>query len=803
MRLTLLIIALLFASEKCLAQFIVKGTINDAVTQQPIFGAAIYLPDLKKGTTSDIDGRYRIGNLPRGKFLMEVKYVGYASWVQTLEVTDSVQLNISLNSSITELNEIIITGISHSTELKKNPVSIATLNADALQKNTSTNIIDNVSQKAGIYQITTGAAISKPVIRGLGYNRIITLYDGTRQEGQQWGDEHGIEIDEFSVDRVEIIKGAGSLMYGSDGIGGVINLLAPNPVREGKVVGQWTSNYQSNNGLIANSIMNAGNIKGLYWNVRASQKNAKAYQNAYDGRVFNSGFNERDFSALTGVNKSWGYTQFTVSSFAQKIGLIEGERDSQGNFIRLKDVNGTEEQVAVPQEELNSYKLFVPKQSINHLRLANSTNLFLGNYRMQLNVGYQRNQRREFGDVLNETQPNLFFDLGTTNYSLNFFFPETNGWNFSVGTTGMSQQNKNRGKEFLIPEYQLWDWGVVGFLKKNINKLDVAAGLRFDQRNLSISALYLDDNGDPTTSAGNLKFNSGNLLFSNYSASAGIAYQFSDYFSIKANTSRGFRAPNISELASNGRHEGSLRYEYGNYNLKAETSFQADFSMLFNSPHVSGEVSIYQNNINHYIFVEKLLAKNGADSIPDPSAPVPGYFYTQGKAQLRGGEFTIDLHPHPFDWLHFENSLSIVYAENKTHRSDSSRYLPFTPPPRLQSELRANAKHWKNFANVFFKIQYQHYGKQDRVLLENRTETVTPGYQLWNAGCGFDFLNHKQRNVLSLYFTANNVFDKAYQNHLSRLKYAAENPLTGRPGVFNMGRNFSIKLIIPVTFRDK
>jgi iron complex outermembrane receptor protein len=795
---------MIFVSSHAVAQFLLEGKITDAASNQPVIGAPVYLPDLKKGAVTNEEGNFIIENLPRGKFLLEIKYVGYASVVLVVEIQDSTKLNVALNSSITELNEVVISGVSHSTELKKNPIAITTLSSESLVKNTATNIIDNITQKAGIYQITTGSAISKPVIRGLGYNRIITLYDGIRQEGQQWGDEHGIEIDEFTVDRVEIIKGAGSLMYGSDGIGGVINFLAPNPVREGNIQGQWISNYQSNNGLIANSLVNSGNIKGLYWSVRGSQKIAKDYRNAYDDRVFNSGFRENDFNVLAGINKSWGYTQFNASSFNQQVGLVEGDRDAQGNFTQLKNINGSEEEVTVKSEDLNTYSLYIPKQQINHLRFSNSTNLFWGNSRMQLNLGYQKNLRREFGNVLQENDPNLFFDLSTANYSFIFYLPEKKGWNLSLGTSGMWQQNQNRGEEFLIPKYQLRDWGAVSFIKKSFNKLDLAGGFRFDQRNILINGLYLDADGNPTSDAGStLKFRAGDLTFSNYSASAGLTYQVSKFFSLKINTSRGFRAPNIAELASNGRHEGSLRYEYGSYDLKAENSLQTDISILLNSPHISAEMSVYQNTIHHYIFVEKLLARNGSDSIPDPSEPVAAYAYTQGTAQLRGGEFSMDLHPHPLDWLHFENSFSVVYTENKSQHNDSARYLPFTPAPRLQSELRATVKEWKHFSNLFFRIQYQHYSKQDRVFLENGTETITPSYGLWNMGCGLDVLTKKRKTFASLYFTLTNLFNKTYQNHLSRLKYAATNLATGRSGVFNMGRNFSIKLIIPLSFKGK
>src|SRR5258706_1623169 len=783
------------------AQNSLTGKATDFNDHGPIVGATVYIPDLKKGTSTNTDGSYTVDRLPKGRFLVEIKFIGYSSVIQSVQLNGAVQLDVALNSAVTELNEVVVTGISHSSELKNNPLPIATFNNKSLTENTSTNLIDNISKKAGVNQITTGPAISKPVIRGLGYNRIISLYDGIRQEGQQWGDEHGIEIDEYSVDRVEIIKGAGSLMYGSDGLGGVLNFLTSNPVAEGTVIGKLLSNYQTNNGLIGNSLLNAGNLKGLYWLARITLKDARPYSNGYDGKVFNSGFRERDVNGHIGLSKHWGYTQLNVSSFHQFLGLVEGDRDSTGRFTRLKNVNGSPEEVVASNEDLSSYHLFIPRQQISHLRISSTTNVYLGPSRLQLNMGYQRNQRKEFGEVLNEQVNNLYFDLRALNYNLTYFLPEGKGWQVSLGTSGMTQQNQNKGIEFLIPAYRSFDWGVFGFVKRHFAKLGVAGGIRFDQRSIAIDALYLDAQGAPTAdSNATQKFKAGSLTFSNYSASAGLTYPISKQLSAKLNASLVVRAPNIAELASNGRHEGSLRYEYGNFNLKPETSLQLDAGIVFNSTHVSAEFSLFQNVIRYYIFTEKLAAKNGSDSIADPAAPVPAYQYVQGQAELRGGEFFIDLHPHPLDWLHFENGFSFVNAFNRSQsRNDSTKYLPYIPAPRYQSELRGNLKKLgSRLVNPFLKLEFNYFWAQNRVLLENRTETPTPSYSLWNAGLGTDIVTPKGATLFSFYFTVNNIFDVAYQNHLSRLKYGAVNPMTGRIGVFNMGRNFSFKIVIPI-----
>jgi iron complex outermembrane recepter protein len=794
---------LLLMMSSSFGQNILKGLVTDAETQTALPGVTIFIPDLKKGTFTNEAGAFSIDDLPKGKFLVEVKLIGYTAIVQRIEVSGVTEFNISLTSVVTELNEVVVTGISNAAELKRNPIPITTINNQALTENASTNLIDNIAATPGISQISTGSAISKPVIRGLSYNRIITVLDGIRQEGQQWGDEHGIEIDEFAIERVEVIKGAGSLMYGGDGLGGVVHFLTPSPVAVGSVVGNWKSNYQSNNGLFGNSLMVAGNQKGIYWSGRASNKIARAYTNKYDGRVFNSGFHETNFSGTAGINKKWGYTELSAGTFNQEIGLVEGDRDENGNFIRMKNLDGNEEEATVTHQELTTYSLFVPRQTIRHSRISSTSNIYFGESRIQLNLGYQRNQRKEFGDVLQANEAELFFDLSTLNYNLIYFLPWGNAWQFSIGTSGLHQQNKNKGEEFIIPEYTSFDWGAFGFAKRTVGKLDVAGGFRYDRRTIRIESLYLDDNDEPTNDPNaTLRFEKANLEFSNLSASAGVTYEFSDVVTGKLNASRGFRAPNISELASNGKHEGTLRYEYGSYKLQAETSFQLDASVLLNSEHITAEVAVFQNTIDHYIYAEKLLAADGTDSIPDPLDPVPAYAYVQGKAQLRGGEVSIDFHPHPLDWLHFENAFSFVQGVNLTRqKTREAKYLPFIPAPRWQSELRANVNTLgKSFSGSFMKVEYIHYWKQNQVLLEGGTETPTPAYSLWNVGLGTGVISKKGTNLFSIYFTVTNVFNKAYQHHLSRLKYAAENPVSGRTGVFNMGRNFNVKIIVPVTF---
>ena len=781
------------------------GRVTDAVTGEGLPGSTVLFDDLKQGTATGADGSFRFGNLPRGRFTVQVRSLGYNTVTQTVDTGNGQPLDIKMTVAATEIGQVVVTGVSQATQLRRSPVPTAVVDRTRLNQTAGSNLVDAIAHTPGVSQITTGAAISKPVVRGLGYNRVITLNNGAKQEGQQWGDEHGIEIDEFSVDRAEIIKGPGSLLYGSDAMAGVINFIAPDPVAEGHITGLATASYQTNNHQQGYSFQNAGNLNGVNWLVRGTRKVAGDYQNRYDGRVYNSGFNEYDANGYVGVNKSWGYSHLTFSTFNQRLGLTDGARDSlSGRFLHhVATGNGTSVTMPVSNDELRGYHLDVPQQQINHLRLGTDNNLILGQNggRLTFQASYQQNLRREYGNLFAPAETSLYFQLRTLDYSLRYFLPEKNGWNLTLGSTGLHQQNRNLGVEFLIPAYRVNEGGVFGVAKKTIGALDISGGLRYDVRRIAADALWLDGNERPTASntpGAENKFPGFVSTYRNYSGSLGAAYNLNEKLTMKGNLSRGFRAPNIAELGSNGKHEGTIRYEVGNDKLAAETSLQVDAGVSYVTDHVRFSVDAFENSISNYIFTRRLLTTAGSDSLNNGDGV---YRYEQGQARLVGGEVSLDFHPHPLDWLHFENSFSMVRAE-QLNRPEAEKYLPFIPGDRLQSELRANfRRQGKRLANPYARVQLEHTFAQNRYFSAFNTETATPGYTLINAGLGTDLANAKGKTLFSLFLTANNLFDVGYQSHLSRLKYADFNYANGRRGVFNQGRNVSLRLVIPLDFK--
>ncbi|PSL50346.1 iron complex outermembrane receptor protein [Chitinophaga niastensis] len=793
------------------AQNELSGIIKDAKSGMALPGVFIYIPDLETGAVSDVKGSYAIKNIPSGFFLIETSIIGYARQIDNISIKGKTQKNYSLTISQAELQEIILTGVSSATEWRKNPVPSTILTQKNLLQNVSGNIIDALQTAPGVSQITEGPAISKPVIRGLGYNRVVVVNDGVRQEGQQWGDEFGIEIDEYTVNRVEILKGPSSLSYGSDAMAGVINFLAPAPLPEGKIKGSILANYQTNNGLYAGSFNLAGNQNGFIWDFRYTKKQAHDYANKYDGYVWNSGYGENDFKAIIGLNKKWGYSHLRLSVFDLKLGIIEGARDSAtGSFTKhFLDANDADSLGIAPVGDYTKYNNYpIIHQHVRHYKAVLDNNFILGEGRLTVKLGLQQNYRQEANDITRGDIYNNYFFLRTINYDAQYIMREKNKLSWSFGVNGMGQSSEDRGIVFLVPEYNLFDIGVFSIAKKTMGRLTISGGLRFDSRNLQTKDLYIDSNAvrlnSPNAKSIN-RFTAHQSNFSGVSGSLGATYDVTENVYGKLNFSRGFRAPTIAESGSDGIHDGTPFYEIGDPNLKAESSFQVDASIGINTEDFSAELNTFVNKINNYIFPVKLASVFGGDSLrQDFASGLPAgstFKYVSGDAVISGGELTCNIHPQVVTWLSFENSFSLIHAILQ-NQGDSTKYLPYTPPQKLLSTLRFSCKKINGvFQNAFFRIGMENYFKQDKIYYKFGNETVTPGYTLINAGIGTDIYSNNKA-ICSIYISGNNLADVAYQSNMSRVKYGDTNNVTGRMGVYSMGRNFSIKLIIPFNIKN-
>ncbi|WP_160712361.1 TonB-dependent receptor [Chitinophaga solisilvae] len=798
-----------------------QGTVKGKVTSggKPVQFANIVIPSLKAGATADQQGFFTIQHVQPGAYDIKISMIGY----QPLTLKKSILagkvtlLDISLEEDLSKLNEVVVTGVSRATAVRKNPIPIAVIGKREMNMNVNNNLIDAIVKGIpGVSAVTTGPNISKPFIRGLGYNRVLTLFDGVRQEGQQWGDEHGIEIDQYGVSRAEVVKGPASLTYGSDALAGVINMIPDIPeVEPGKLKGSFLADYHSNNGMIGSSLGLAYNKNDWKYVLRGTVKTAHNYRNKVDGFVYGTAFREYNLTALARVDKSWGHSQWGATLYDNMQEIPDGSRDSlTRKFTRqVKEDDDITNRPIVPDNLLRTYTLNPLHQHIQHYRAYNNTRWILNRGDINTTIGVQQSIRREYNHPEMVAQPGLYVVLNTLNYDVRYNLPSLNGLETTVGVNGMYQTNRSKnGTDFPIPDYNLFDIGGFVFAKKTLGQLDVSGGVRYDSRHIRWNDFYVGTNKDngfgqhvtgPDTAGATLQFPSFRHSYTGISGSLGVTWNISKRVLIKANIARGYRAPNITEIGSNGLDPGAHIVYLGNREFKPEFSLQEDIGFLAYLPDADISVELFNNNIDNYIYQARLYDANG-----DAVVIVPGnatYRYQQSSARLYGAEASVNLHPRIVPWLNWNNSIAYTEGLNRNKPlidkyGDAARYLPFIPPLHIRSEVRATAQ--RNFGRLtktYVRLEADRFADQSHFYGVDNTETFTAGYTLFNIGAGTALTNRKGRSVLELFLQLDNVFDVAYQANMNRLKYfeyysASPN---GRLGIYNMGRNFSAKVVVP------
>ncbi|WP_377144753.1 TonB-dependent receptor [Mucilaginibacter lutimaris] len=795
-----------------------KGTVK--VNNIPLAYATVALSGTKHGTTTNDKGFYELKNIAPGEYTVLFSSVGY--YTERIKVTISngaiTTLHAELKEGNSKLNEVVVTGVSRATELRSNPVPIVVLSKKEIDQHVNNNIIDAIVKGIpGVTAVTTGPNISKPFIRGLGYNRVLTLYDGIRQEGQQWGDEHGIEVDQYGIARAEVIKGPASLTYGSDALAGVINLIPyiPNG-QDGKLNGDIITDYHTNNGLIGSSLGLSYKKHDWKYAFRATGKMAHNYQNKVDGYVYNSAFQEYILSGMARVDKKWGYSQFAVTTYNNKQEIPDGSRDSLTRGFTVQVAEGVNDDIKsrpfAPQKWLTSYGVTPLHQHIQHYRVYNKTEIKLGEGIFASALGWQQSVRREYNHPTQPGQAGLYVTLNTLNYDLRYSPKVINGWETSFGVNGIAQTNRSKdATDFPIPDYNLFDIGSFLFIKKSVGKADISGGIRYDTRNINWGDFYVGANPvngfeqkvKANTPGGKLQFPGFKHTYHGISGSLGLTYNVSERVLLKANIARGYRAPNITEIGSNGLDPGAHIVYLGNRTFKPEFSLQEDLGFIAYLKDADLMLEVFNNQISNYIYQSRLDDANG-----NPVIIVPGnttYQYQQSKARLYGAEFTFNLHPHNAKWFELNNSAAYVIGLNQNEKliaqsNGAAKDLPFIPPLHVRSEVKLKLQGtYGIFSKVYFRAEADAYATQNKYYALNDTETLTPGYTLINAGIGSTLKAKSGKTICEVFLQADNLFDVAYQSNLNRLKYFEYYNASpdGRSGIYNIGRNLSFKVIVP------
>jgi len=760
------------------------GKVFDAKTGEGLFGATLLVKELNRGTTSKQDGTYSL-LLTNGEHTVQVRFVGYRSTSLRVVLTSDKELNIALESDAIQAEEITITTDKDKEKLTESTQSLDVMTKEDLDAHRGQTFGESLKNLAGVSVLQTGVSISKPVIRGLHSQRVLIINAGVRQEGQQWGAEHAPEIDPFSPNEIQLLRGASSVEYGADAIGGVIR-SEPKPLPASRsLAGEVMLNAFSNNrqGAIS-GFLEGGFENGLGWRIQGSLRKAGNYASP-TYTLANSGFQEQNFSTSLGLTRDFGRFTLYFSRFDTELGIFSGSHI--GNTTDL--LNAISRGNPATSASF-SYTIGLPKQVVTHYLFSLHSDIPLSIGRLDMRYGWQYNHRREFDlhkgrrRATPDDPPAYELNLWTYSADIKFHHQPFGRLIGTVGVSGTTQFNTNSGTSFLIPNFEAYTGGIFLFEELVYDHWVLNGGFRYDYRT---QTAYTFTNSRFLQSDAQRNFQTVTL-------STGVVYQLLPALSLAFNAGTAWRPPSINELYSYGVHHGTAQFEIGDSTLSVEQSLNIDGTLRYESSRFSAEVSVYRNSISNFIYLFPL-----AEPVVSVRGAFPSFRYEQANARLYGIDAS-------FKWLMFadlrvEATLSAVRADNLERREPIYQM----PSDRLTLLAHYHLPDGSLLKESFLEVGMTLVRRQNRFPTLPVPETFPPffpdeaayreylgllvvppaGYALFNFSVGTKISIAKQSLLLSL--SIENLFNQRYRDYLSRFRYFAD----------DVGRNIILRFNVP------
>ncbi len=713
----------------------IKGSILDLNSGEGLPFAKIYCIETQNGAIADSNGNWELENVINNQMTLQISASEYES--KMIEVDNpNTDIIVELELAHIHLDEVIIS-TSDSKLQRYSTFPIDSRKIADLNKIENTNLVDALSNMPGIYNQSTGNGIAKPVIRGLSGMRVLTSLNGLRIENQQWGADHGFALFNLGIDRVEVIKGPSSLIYGADALGGVIYVGDEPYANANESEFKMNSKFETNSLATVNNISYKSSKNKLRFAVYGGYFNRADYGIPGNQFVTNSKNSGGSVKTAIGYNKKNWITNFRYQLLYFQNGLPGHTHDANPDVSSFLNDN-----------QSRSYN--IPAQKITNHLAQWENKIYFKNDELVAQLGFTSNELKEYGEKVSVAG----IDMTLQNYSYNLRWKHQFNKHFELvsGSQGMFQSNTNGryAEEVLVPNADFVDLGAFSLLKGTFNIWNIQAGARYDQR--SVTTL---ESVDPFAKT-----------FSGVNYSAGIS-RSSKNFTTRLNASSGFRPPHVSELLANGVHHATMQYLIGDVNLDSERANQIDFYFGSHFDHLEIVINPFINQINNFVFKDPT-------GNTDSTSGLPLFNIKQTDALLSGGDIAIHYHPHIAHWLHLESNFSLLSAQDISNNS-----LPFTPQNRINNIVKVDFNSDKNLKINSLSAQYVYFFEQNKVAIYEQTSDA---YQLINLGCNGSLLT---KHKIDFSFGVNNLLNAKYIDHLSRLKpYEIANP----------DRNFYIKL---------
>ena len=795
MKYSIVLLLALFFGNIILAQdcnSILIGEIVDFHDNTPLAGATIIVTGTSMQTQSSREGKFTFIGLCDGVIELEVSHPDCKSQFKTIQLKGDTYEEIRLEHHLEELDEVKVTGNVSNTTQSSQEERMA---INELEKFSGASLGDALKTMTGVSSLNTGANIVKPIIQGLNGSRILILNNNVRMQDMEWGEEHAPNVDINANQNISVIKGAAALEYGGDAIGGVI-IMNPLPIiRTDSLYGKTQLNLFSNGrgGNITSTLIKSYD-SGLYIKGQGSYKILGDLESP-NYLLSNTGIKEKGIALTVGKRDFLQGWEVYYSYFDSDIGILRASHI--GNVDDLIEAINSQEPNIINEF---SYDIIRPNQEVtHHLGKLNYYRRFEGLGKWNLQYDFQKNRRFEYDVRVGSDANKASLDLSLTTHSIstNLQLDAKEGLDVKVGLLGRFQSNfanPDTGVRRLIPDYEKYDFGIFSVAEYKLNKnFTLDGGIRYDFTRMDAKKFYRtsrwEERGYNEDFADIVLEDLGTQLltnpifdYHNISASGGIKYNLGKDDIIRFNYSFSQRAPNPSELFSDGLHHSAARIELGDLRIKSESSSKVSLSLEKSGTKWGYTVAPFINSISDFIILEPTEVEftiRGA---------FPVWSYRQTNAELLGIDASVYNNwsarvrtDHKFSWVRGTDKRTDIALIN-------------IPAANMSNTIAYNNPEWKNFS-ISLESQYVFeqkrfppnimvFSPQQQQEVSLNINTPPAAYHLLGLDTGASF-SIKNQNDLKLGLRVTNLLNTVYRDYLNRLRYFVD----------DLGRNISLRII--------